>query len=196
LRHEVLPTKLRYFQCGEYGEKNYRPHHHAILFGFDFSDKQFDSARNGYDLYTSDLLDGLWTHGRCAVGSATYDSACYVARYIMKKRLGKDAKAHYESLGHHPEYITMSRRPGIGKTFYDLFKDDMYNYDMYIGSKKMKVKPPKYYDKMFDIDEPERMKAIKANRIAAVDPYPDRKRLEDRDRHLKKSMEYRTSREL
>lgn len=26
--------KIRYFQCGEYGEQFHRPHHHVLLFGY------------------------------------------------------------------------------------------------------------------------------------------------------------------
>ena len=33
LRKHFQPVQLRYFQCGEYGEKTQRPHYHMILFG-------------------------------------------------------------------------------------------------------------------------------------------------------------------
>jgi len=32
--------KLRYFHCGEYGSATFRPHYHAIVFGYDFPDKR------------------------------------------------------------------------------------------------------------------------------------------------------------
>ena len=43
LRKKVK-KKIRYFQCGEYGDTTGRPHHHACLFGFDFEDKVLYSS--------------------------------------------------------------------------------------------------------------------------------------------------------
>ena len=33
VRKEIEPKKIRYFACGEYGDKTQRPHYHAIIFG-------------------------------------------------------------------------------------------------------------------------------------------------------------------
>jgi len=134
---------IRYFQCGEYGENFFRPHHHALIFGYDFMDKQLFSCRAGVSLYHSLDLEKLWPYGFSTIGTVTFDSACYVARYIMKKQTGKDAEAHYQ--GREPEYITMSRRPGIGRLFYDKYKDDLYNYDKCVVVNNFILKPPKYY---------------------------------------------------
>ena len=50
--------KLRYFACGEYGDENRRPHYHAIIFGYDFPDKQlYTKTRTGDLLYRSPLLE-------------------------------------------------------------------------------------------------------------------------------------------
>ena len=54
---------IRYYQCGEYGELLGRPHHHAILFNFDFDDKVLWSVRDGVRLYRSASLEQLWPHG-------------------------------------------------------------------------------------------------------------------------------------
>ena len=34
-------SKIRFFQCGEYGELYGRPHYHACLLNFDFPDKEY-----------------------------------------------------------------------------------------------------------------------------------------------------------
>ena len=33
LRKQLSPNPLRFFQCGEYGEETFRPHHHVVLPG-------------------------------------------------------------------------------------------------------------------------------------------------------------------
>jgi len=54
LRKSYPSNKIRYYQCGEYGDKNNRPHYHALLFGFNFDDwvYLFDSP-GGEQIYTS-----------------------------------------------------------------------------------------------------------------------------------------------
>lgn len=104
---------IRFFHCGEYGEKLGRPHHHAILFNFDFADKRFHSrSSDGNVLYTSAELERLWRFGFCTVGACTFESAAYIARYSLKKITGSAAESHYQ--GRKAEYLTMSRKPGIG----------------------------------------------------------------------------------
>ena len=122
---------VRYYHCGEYGEKNGRPHHHACLFNFRFPDcEPLDIAGRSSDLpplYVSRSLLELWPFGLHTIGVVTFDSAAYVARYVMKKITGDKAASHYN--GRLPEYTTMSRRPGIGRAWYDKFKSDCYPSD-------------------------------------------------------------------
>jgi len=87
-------TRIGYYACGEYGDKSNRPHYHACVFGLDFPDKTFYKAKNGNNLYSSRILDDLWSHGKCYFGTVTFESAAYVARYIMKKRLGKSKETY------------------------------------------------------------------------------------------------------
>ena len=162
---------IRYFHCGEYGSELNRPHHHACLFNFDFLDKKLWSIRDGVRLYRSPSLDKLWPFGYCTVGAVTYQSAAYVARYITKKVNGELAKSHYRRLDKstgeiwhiEPEYITMSRRPGIGRRFFDKYKSDLYPKD-FITHNGKKFKAPKYYDKIYDSIDPESLDKIKNKR--------------------------------
>ena len=121
---------LRFFHCGEYGEITFRPHYHSCIFGHSFDDKILWATKNGNRLYTSRALNLLWGKGYCIIGDVTFDSAAYVARYIMKKITGEKAEEHYK--GRKPEYVTMSRRPGIGKGWYDKWKEDIYPHDYVI----------------------------------------------------------------
>jgi len=74
--------QIRYFHCGEYGEKNHRPHYHAILFGVDFEDKELFQVRDEIRLYTSKTLADLWPYGFVTIGEVTMESCAYVARYV------------------------------------------------------------------------------------------------------------------
>lgn len=139
---------IRFFHCGEYGEINKRPHHHACLFNFDFPDKQIFAEKRGIRLYTSKILQELWPYGFSTVGDVTFESAAYVARYILKKVTGDDADKHYD--GRLPEYNTMSRRPGIARDWIEMFYKDVYPHDYVVIRDGIKCKPPRYYDDVYD----------------------------------------------
>ena len=155
---------VRFFHCGEYGELYERPHHHAILFNCDFYDKELlFNAKTGFNLYTSNLLCSLWPFGLHSIGDVSFESCAYVARYIMKKVTGDMSESHYH--GRKPEYITMSRRPGIGHDWLLKYKDDVYPNDYIIIRGGVKCKPPAYYDKIYDsIQDDYDINTIKYNR--------------------------------
>jgi len=180
LSKQGITPKIRYFHCGEYGSKLDRPHHHACIFNFDFEDKKFWSRRRGVTLYRSELLESLWSdpdtkesYGFSTIGEVTFESSAYVARYITKKITGEQKENHYQ--GRKPEYITMSRRPGIAKDWFDKYKHtDVYDQDQIIIRNNIKCKPPKYFDKKFDEIEPIRYTSIKEKRILQSKQNPDR----------------------
>lgn len=175
LRKKFSPRKIRFYHCGEYGHSDYeplgRPHYHALLFGIDFPDKQFFRERLGCVLFTSELLQKTWDKGFTTVGAVTWESAAYVARYVTKKMSGDVADHHYykmlptgELSKVEKEYCTMSRRPGIGAEWYKLYKEDLYPHDAVIHRGR-EQKVPRYYDKLYDVDEPELFKEVKKKRV-------------------------------
>lgn len=117
-------------------------------------------------------MEKLWEFGYSAVGDVTLESAAYVARYIFKKFNGKLAEDHYrcidnltgEVLKLQPEYTTMSRRPGIGKSWFEKYEKDVFPKD-FVTYKGFKFKTPAYYDKLYDQVEPEKMLDIKEKRL-------------------------------
>lgn len=142
LRKEV--GSIRYFLCGEYGEKSSidsltghgRPHYHAIIFGYDFPDKEILSkSKSGNMIYRSPLLERLWPFGISSIGLLTPESAQYVAKYSLKKKTtGFDFG----------EFVLMSRRPGIGLNGYS---EDIWRTDkIYVEGKT--YKPPRYFEKV------------------------------------------------
>ncbi|QKI28892.1 VP4 [Kummerowia striata gokushovirus] len=165
----------RYYYCGEYGEKNKRPHYHACLFNFDFQDRELWTVRQGVRLYVSDELSKLWGLGFATVGDVTFESAAYVARYITKKVTGERARTHYERVDDVsgecfdllPEYTDMSRRPGIGRQWFEKYSSDVFPHDRVVlnGADGPRVlRPPKYYDGLFELDDPQTMEEVKWNR--------------------------------
>lgn len=132
----------------------------------DFKDKVLFSQRDGTKLYTSKVLSELWPYGFSTIGEVTFQSAAYVARYIMKKHKGEGAEDYYtrwcpetgEGTPVEPEYCTMSRKPGIGKTWFEKYKTDVYPHD-YIVINGHKVKPPRYYDSLLEEEELAQLKA-------------------------------------
>lgn len=163
LRDRIDYHKVRFYGCGEYGETTFRPHYHSILFNYDFPDKEFfATSRSGHKLFTSNFLDDVWGFGHCQIGSVSFESAAYVARYVMKKVTGKVAEDHYA--GREPEFNLMSRRPGIGREFFDKYMSDMYPRD-YAVVNGVKCRPPRYYDGAYEVVDPKRFARIKGRRV-------------------------------
>ncbi len=164
LRAKVPERRIRYFHCGEYGDDWRRPHYHALLFNFDFADKLLFEVDSGVRLYTSALLEKCWGFGFGTVGAVTFESAAYTARYIMKKRASGsvDDAMHYLSCDEItgelvellPEYATMSRRPGIGREWYERFRSDVFPSDEVV-LRGRSMKPPRFYGCLYEGEEPE-----------------------------------------
>ena len=107
--------------------------------------------------YRSKILEELWTKGHSEIGTVSFKTAGYCARYIMKKVTGTMAAFHYceidEETGEvlrelHPEFSQMSRKPGIGRTWIEKYLSDVYPHDhVIVDGRERRV--PRYYDKFF-----------------------------------------------
>jgi len=165
-------VKLSYYVGGEYGSDGGRPHFHACIFGFDFSDKVY--LKKGSDgeskLYTSDTLDRLWGLGLCSVGSVSFASAGYIARYCVAKVNGQLAESHYrvvtddgEIIDRVPEFNRMSLKPAIARGWFERYKSDVYPRD-FVVINGARCKPPKYYDRLIEALRPDMFSDIVACR--------------------------------
>jgi len=159
LRKKYEDRKISIFYCGEYGDNFNRPHYHACVFNLDFSDKvRFKRVGQNW-IYVSDELSKLWKYGYTAIGDLTFESAAYVARYCTKKVTGAKAEAHYA--GRLPEFAQMSKRPAIGKVWFEKYgMHDVYAYDECI-SNGVGGKPPRYYDKLLEKIDAEKLQKVK-----------------------------------
>jgi hypothetical protein len=175
LRKKYSKKKIRYYQCGEYGENFGRPHYHAIIFNHTFSDMEKVRGKHK-DLYTSEILKKIWGKGHVSIGTVNFETAAYVANYVQKKINGKNKKEHYELIDYNTgeiverqqEYATMSRRPGIAGDWLAINKDDVYPSD-FITINGKKMKPPKAYDRQYELLYPEIMADIKKDRRKMMD---------------------------
>lgn len=163
-------ARLRFFAAGEYGDQLGRPHYHALLFGYDFADKQlFRTTPRGDRVYTSELLRELWPVGLHELGNVTFKSAAYTARYVIKKTNGDRAADHYnrvspvdgQTYNVAPEFAVMSRRPGVGTEWFRRFKGDAFPSDFLIVDGR-KIKPPKFYLTKLSEDEQKPVKRTRA----------------------------------
>lgn len=100
------PIRIRFFASGEYGEKNARPHYHAIIFGA--------------NKYHDGLIDRSWGKGFTRTEAVTPARIAYTAGYVTKKigfKLEPKERVDAETgelYTWQPPFIQMSRNPGIG----------------------------------------------------------------------------------
>ena len=183
---------IRFYMCGEYGSDFSRPHYHACLFGINFPDLVYlGKTESGSLLYRSAILERLWPYGFSSVGAVTFESAAYVARYIMKKITGHHADLHYmdvdissgETVQRVPEFNKMSlggrnKQGGIGAPWFSKFRTDVFPHDRVVINAKV-CKPPRYYDKLYARDFPIEFEATQFDRevkarLLADDATPER----------------------
>lgn len=106
LRARESDRVVRFFGCGEYGERTARPHYHVILFGL--------SRYNPH-------IEAAWGMGNVRIDPLTPAAINYVAGYVSKK-IGADDFVRRERVDpetgevfkYQPPFLQMSRRPGIG----------------------------------------------------------------------------------
>lgn len=187
-REDQIPRKIKYYMAGEYGNicrhgihleevgcplcNHGRPHYHACIFNYMPNDLELYSTANGIHRWTSPELTRIWGFGHVDVGRVEYQSAAYVARYIMKKITGDNAKEHYtyvdlEGEVHtiEPEYSQMSN--GIGKAWYEKHKGDFFPNDKtpILGENKVINGTPRYYAEMLRKEDEEKYEEIKEKRL-------------------------------
>lgn len=184
---------IRYYMAGEYGSTFSRPHFHACIFGFDFDDKELwkRTASNSL-LYTSKDLEKLWSFGYSSIGDVTFESAAYVARYIMQKYNGQmedgshiKKEEHYqfcdlatgELITLEPEFNRMSLKPGIGANWLEKYHADVYPHD-YVEIRGQKCTPPRYYDKLIQKNDDYEWQEIQDKREIRAKLKPEEKTAE------------------
>lgn len=170
-------ANIRYFAAGEYGSNTLRPHYHAIIFDLRLDDLVFYKYNKlRQPLYNSESLNRIWSVrntikgvspdyiklGFVVVGKLSWESAAYTARYTAKKN-NTQGDDFFETFNMEKPFTLMSRRPGIGRQYYEdhpeMFDFTTLNIPTSDGGRKVAI--PKYFNNLFDIDNPIRSQELK-----------------------------------
>lgn len=173
-----IKRKVRFFMCGEYGEKLSRPHYHAVIFGWFPSEEDrliYKKTAVG-SLFTSKVLGSVWKFGFHTVGEFSAATAAYVAGYMQKKINGKLKSKWYGDLM--PEFAHASngggkkgdvKNGGLGHRYYKEFARDIYHgYDGIVSKGGMVLPSPRYYDKLHSFYHPVHAGVVKARRVVRI----------------------------
>jgi len=138
LRKNIGERKIRYFACGEYGEKNtLRPHYHLIIFGLSLRPED------------KNLVKDSWGLGQVDIGIAEPASIRYVAQYINKKFVGELEEEIYKQTNRETPFKLASM--GLGRDFCDKNAEQI-NQQLHLTSNGVKTSIPRYYIKRLGIE--------------------------------------------
>lgn len=144
LRKRLGEHKIKYYACGEYGDKEQiymspgakkphgRPHYHAIIFNLSVMD-------------CSILLPDTWTFGFFKIMPVFYESCKYVTGYVMKKYNGEMAEENY-GIAQTPFRLSSL---GLGKS-YALEHREKIISDLGVQQGGKNKGFPKYYQSLFE----------------------------------------------
>ncbi|WNK12419.1 MAG: replication initiator protein [Microvirus sp.] len=138
---------LRYLACGEYGERNGRPHYHLLIFNCGFADLKMKTP----DLGESPTLAKLWDLGTHTIGAVTGASANYVAQYTLKKQ--GSTYADPDGVVKTAPFLRMSLKPAIGTDWIASYKKDLTHG--YLVTNGTKGRVPRAYRQQLQKTDPQ-----------------------------------------
>lgn len=181
---------IKFYLCGEYGEKGKRPHYHIVLMNLplditQFYDSHIDTNYKAH--WKSHEIEKYWDKGIIDICELEWSDAAYTARYCAKKLFKQVSDEQYAANGKVPEFVRMSN--GIGKDYFLENKEKIIRQDGVVAKtvkgSVTKVKMPRYYLKMIEKENPELFYNIKKSR----------KHLAERSRDMDKKLSDYTDRE-
>lgn len=172
LRRALPDKKIRFFASGEYGSVSLRPHYHLIIFGWNPINEDPDKCRLvkasnlGYAMFSSELISEKWPYGNNIVAECSWDTCNYVARYIVKKQVSPVEKCD-DTTNIEKEFITMSRKPGIGLNWYlshSVCYATFLNQYLPTQNGSKKISPNRYFDSKLQLEDEDAYEEIKERR--------------------------------
>lgn len=147
LRKRLGDQKIKYYACGEYGDKQKiyvdasgiacgRPHYHAIVFGLSVMDAMI-------------VLPDVWKFGFFKIMPVFYESCRYVCDYVMKKYNGDKALQEYGQFRQIPFRLGSQ---GLGKDYAVQNRERIEkNLGVCVGGKNKGL--PKYYKRLYQKED-------------------------------------------
>lgn len=176
VRRSSPDRSIRFFACGEYGEKNGRPHYHAIVYGVGKTDAA--------------LLDAAWQRGHTVTYDASPATIAYTAGYTAKKYMPL-RDIHKERVD--PEtgevytwqlpFLQMSRRPGLA-AFAKQWPSSWRSYAILNGAK---APVPRFLHEAWKAQATaeEQLQLIEEKKIALAETTPEMLRAAEHIAHAK-----------
>lgn len=150
-------TKLRYMVSHEYGSKSGRPHHHAIIFGYNPPNQKFlKDSPSGEPLFTSSEIENLWDKGFHSIGTANEKTAYYIASYSLKSNSHDVINPNTGEYSKVRDSMDASKRPAIGRDYF------MQNINQLINSNTLL---PRYYIKLLERHYPDLLEVYENERM-------------------------------
>jgi hypothetical protein len=133
LRKKLKDTKIKYFLCGEYGEKEGRPHYHIIILGWK---PKMETLIKERDYWFSPELEKVWQKGIVQVGGVTNESIFYTTGYLLK---ATDQEGNLRAKSFN------AQSGGIGKSWLEENEEEVIKNEIKYEGKELPV--PRYYRK-------------------------------------------------
>lgn len=92
-------TRIKYYACGEYGSKTFRPHYHAVLFNLPYNLIQ-----------NPQIIADTWQNGHIHLANNNLATINYVVGYMTKSNFTRINQ--YDD--RKPEFSLMSKGMGLG----------------------------------------------------------------------------------
>ena len=136
LRLRYPGKKLRYFACGEYGTKRWRPHYHILIFGLNPDE-------------CSSEITQCWSHGYVDISLKPVSDkvSAYIVGYVTKKmdeEFPTRAKRteYYTSNNREAPFLSFSK--GLGGEWADIHVNQ-WIHSLTFGFNSRQVPVPRYY---------------------------------------------------
>lgn len=161
-RKANIDRSIKYYLCGEYGERTQRPHYHIIL--FDANIETMVNVNDHLKLKYSNF-DGKteihikqWDKGHATIGQVTPASVGYTLKYISKPK----TVPMYKGDDRLPQFSLMSKRLGFNYLTDEMIKwhtSDIKNRMYCVMLDGIKLSMPRYYkDKIYNSIQREQIK--------------------------------------